>query len=291
MSGSYLQQTNERQLPNDYAGPLLLWDIDKTYLSTRFSSFRGLLAIPFELAIDKQAVAGVVPLIRGLRHGPGEDSAIVPLYFISGSPPQLRTVIQQKMTLDGVDFDGITFKDQWGLMRAGRPRDVARQVGYKLKALLMYRAQMPAGARWIMFGDDAESDADIFLLFGEVCARLRGTALQARLRSLDVSPADIQEILRLAEAVAVGHDPVELICIRQVRQRDFTGFDARVLPSPSYLSTALALAHRGYIRRDDVQAVARSMRRRGETDAGLAYAAQLAQSRFGVPDDLVSDFR
>ena len=283
MEGSFLEQTNERRLPEDYSGPVLLWDIDKTYLNTNFSSFWGLAAIPFELAVDKEAIPGVIPLIRALRHGSGQSNAIVPLYFISGSPPQLRRVIEEKMTLDGVDFDGITFKDQWGLLKAGRPRDMSSQVGYKLKALLLYRRQLPRNIRWLMFGDDAESDADIFVLFGQICSGLRGAGLQSKLQQHDVHPHDQRELLALAEALPVeDQDPVELICIRQVRRRSSLSVDPRVFSSSSYLATALLLAHRGHITQDAVATVVRTMRRRGVSDADLRAAEAYARDRFGV---------
>ena len=186
MPRRYLQRSNDRRLPPDYEGDVLVWDIDKTYLATRFSSWRGLVSIPFEMAVDKETLPGAVPLLRALRHGPGPESAIVPLFFVSGSPVQLRGVIERRMTLDGVDYDGVTFKDQLGLLLAGHPRRIAEQVGYKLAALLLYRAEVPDGARWLLFGDDVEADATAFALFGEVCAGLRGRALAARLEDLGV---------------------------------------------------------------------------------------------------------
>ena len=285
---AFIDQSNERQLPDDYTGRLLLWDIDKTYLNTRFSSFWGLAAIPFEWAVDKEAIPGVVPLIRALRHGPEASSAIVPLYFISGSPPQLRRVIERKMTLDGVDFDGITFKDQWGLVRAGRPKDIQNQVGYKLKALLAYRRQLPIGARWLMFGDDVEADADIFLLFGEVCAGLRDSALEARLRQLQVHSTDQADILKLCEGLEVGPDPVELVCIRQVRHRPLDGQDARILPCPDYLTTALVVADRGLVRPEAVTSVARALRRRGLSEADLSASADFARERYDVSERVLA---
>ena len=33
---------NERTLPEDYDGPIYVWDVDKTYLATHFSSLEGL---------------------------------------------------------------------------------------------------------------------------------------------------------------------------------------------------------------------------------------------------------
>jgi hypothetical protein len=86
MSDVLYDRSNDRRLPPDYTGDVLLWDIDKTYLDTHFSSWRGLLAIPFDMAVDKRAVPGAVPLLRALRRGPGERSVLVPLYFVSGSP-------------------------------------------------------------------------------------------------------------------------------------------------------------------------------------------------------------
>lgn len=288
MKASFINQSNDRILADDYDGPVLLWDIDKTYLNTRFSSFWGLAAIPFEFAVDKEAMPGAVPLIRALRHGPAAESAIVPLYFISGSPAQLRQVIEKKMTLDGVDFDGITFKDQWGLLRAGRPKDLSAQVGYKLKGLLLYRKQLPPQARWLMFGDDAEDDANVFVLFGAICAGLRGKALERRLETFAIHPRDLSEVVALAEDIPVTDDPVDLICIHQVRQRPIDERDPRVVASPSYLTTALLLAHRGLIRENAISAVARSLRRRGRSDADLSEAERYARDRFGVPESLVS---
>ena len=151
-------------MPAEYSGRILLCDIDKTYLATSFSSWRGLIRIPFEFAIDKQPIPGAVPLLRALRRGTAEESALIPLYFVSGSPVQLRGVIERRMTLDGIEFDGITFKDQLGLVLTGRPADVKRQVGYKLTALLSYWRELPKGARWLMFGDDAEAVRELSVL-------------------------------------------------------------------------------------------------------------------------------
>ena len=215
MTGSFLDRTNDRTLPADYAGDVCVWDIDKTYLDTRFSSVRGLLGIPFELAIDKRAVAGTVPLLRGLRHGPHAESALVPLNFISGSPRQMRRVVEKKMTMDGVQFDGITFKDQLGLLKAGRPGGIVEQIGYKLQALLQYRREHPRGVRYLLFGDDVEDDLAAFLLFGEVCAGLRGEGLQGRLRSLGVHRHDAGAVSSLAAALAVEPDPLAHVFIRQ----------------------------------------------------------------------------
>ncbi|MBM4281799.1 MAG: hypothetical protein FJ137_13910 [Deltaproteobacteria bacterium] len=107
----FIRRTNDRRLPDGWVGGVMVGDIDKTYLDARFSSLRGLLAIPFEFAIDKRHVAGTVPLRRALRVGPDpQHPRLTPLYFVSGSPPGLRAVVERRMTLGGVQFDGITFR-------------------------------------------------------------------------------------------------------------------------------------------------------------------------------------
>lgn len=289
MAPRFLQRSNDRTLPGDYRGDVLLWDIDKTYLDTHFSSWRGLAAIPFEFALDKETVPGAVPLLRALRRGAGEESALVPLYFVSGSPLQLRRIIERRMTLDGIEYDGITFKDQLGLLLEGRPRAIVEQVGYKLSALLLYRRELPDGARWLLFGDDVEADAEVFALFGEVCAGLRGEALEGRLRRLGVHRSDVAGVLELCRDLPVTEDPVERIFIHLERGTDPAAFaGSAVVATRSYLQTALVLADAGRVRPAAVTAVAMDLRRRGVTERRLEADVDDAVVRLTVPRALAA---
>ena len=280
-----VDQSNDRDLPRDHPGPILLWDIDKTYLDTDFSSLRALAKIPFERSVDKRSVPGSVPLLRGLRHGPGESMALVPLYFVSASPPQLRRVIEKRMTLDGVQFDGIAFKDQLGLLTRGRLREVlGRQVGYKLKALLLYRRTLPPDAPWLCFGDDAESDAEIFALFGKISAGLRGEALAKELERHRVHPTDVSIVQALSASWPVGGDPVREIYIHLAVGRDPESFDdERVVATESYLQTAIVLAHRGHIRPGVVTDVARDLHDSGFEDQTLRSQIRDVEERLDLP--------
>ena len=188
MPASYpLEVDDQRTLPDGYVGPVFIWDIDKTYLSTHFSSLQGLSRIPIEFAVDKQAIPGMPEVLRGIRRGRGPGYGCVPLYFVTASPPQLRGVLEHKMILDGVEFDGITFKNWWQIMKKGRPKRLLDHVGFKVCALLEGRQRRPL-AREYLFGDDAESDADAFFLYalllhekmsyGEARDRLAGTGMR-----------------------------------------------------------------------------------------------------------------
>lgn len=182
-----LQVDDQRTLPEGYTGPVFIWDIDKTYLSTHFSSLKGVSRIPLEFAVDKQAITGMPEVLRGIRRGPGPGYGCVPLYFVTASPPQLRAVLEHKMILDGVEFDGITFKDWWKLMKKGRPKRFMDQVGFKVCALLEGRQRRPLATEYL-FGDDAESDAAAFCLYAnlvherlsvrEAADRMAGTGMR-----------------------------------------------------------------------------------------------------------------
>jgi hypothetical protein len=177
-----LSACNERELPEGYDGPAYVWDIDKTYLSTNFSSLGGLLRIPLEFAVDKIANPGMPEVIRGLRRGPGEEYAGVPLYFVSASPPQLRRVLEHKMLIDGVEFDGITSKDWLKTLLEFKPGRLKEQVGFKVCALLAGRLDRPS-SREYLFGDDVEQDAAAFHLY-------------ARMVNREISPGDAATALR-----------------------------------------------------------------------------------------------
>src|SRR5262245_23966312 len=88
------------------------WDLDKTYLKSEFDTLRELVKIPFEKPEHKTSVPGVVPLIRNLKIVAQESGRDARIYFISASPPQIAKAIKEKLVLDGVDYDGITFKNQ-----------------------------------------------------------------------------------------------------------------------------------------------------------------------------------
>lgn len=282
----FLERTNERRL-EDHDGDILVWDIDKTYLDTRFSSLRGLLSIPLELAIDKRALPGTVPLLRALRRGPGEKSQLVPLYFVSGSPVQLRGVIEEKMTLDGVGFDGITFKDQLGLLRRRRPRAIVHQVGYKLIALLLYRLEANPRARWLLFGDDVEADVEVFRLFGRVCGGLSGEALERRLKHYKVGSVELRACLELAERLAMGDDPIARVFIHLASGREPQEIDdPRVVETRSFLQTALLCAQMGRIHPRELRAVADDIRRQRVPEKDLRRDIDDAAKRFAIDDEL-----
>jgi hypothetical protein len=213
------------------------WDLDKTYLRTEFDSIVDLAKSAIENAADKQAFPGATSLLRALRQD-GHRICIV-----SGSPTQMRQVLNAKLTLDGVDYDEFVLKNNLRNILRGRFRSIRAQIPYKLPAMLQSRLGAAAD-RETLFGDDAEADAVIYCLYADVVA---GTvSLQDLERVLIASRAyddDAARILDLASRVpkTPGVRRVFIHLDRRSPPQGFRRFGRRLVPVFNYFQAALVL--------------------------------------------------
>lgn len=264
MSRRYpLDYRNDRPLPPGYQGPAFVWDIDKTYLSTHFSSWMGLLTIPFELSVDKQAIPGMPEILRGLRRGACEAVAVNPIYFISASPPFLRSSIEGKMLRDGVEHDGITFKDWFRTLLELRPDRLFEQIGFKTAALLRGRLDR-IFAEEFLFGDDYEKDAEAFALYANYLrGELDDSTLEEALATGGVPEADRRLVLQAAKDLPQEHGQVRRIFIHLERNSDperFKRFGTSVVPVRGAYQLALVLEQDGMIGREALEAVRKAVK-------------------------------
>lgn len=245
------------------AAPIIhRWDLDKTYLRSDFESLGKMVRVPFERAEDKVDEPGVVALIRALKRRALEQERAAFVYFISASPPQIGRAIRKKLDLDGIDADGIVFKDQLHHIVRGRFRYLREQIGYKLAELLKARLDAPANAVEFLFGDDWESDPLIYSLYADVVSGALDRELLAEiLVRLRIDPARLVEIRALANRV-VPEDVVRRICINLERRTPpgrFAPFGPRLVPTFNYFQTALVLHGDGVLAWADVHGVGRSL--------------------------------
>lgn len=281
-----IDRSDQRTFDHDWSGDVVVCDIDRTYLYTRFSSLKGLSRIPFEFAIDKRDIAGMVPLLKELRRGPDTTSRHTPLYFVSASPPQLRAVVERKMLMDGVEYDGTTFKDWRACLRSGRLGRMKDQVGFKVTALLHTRHALPRGAREILIGDDLEKDALAYCLYADIVAgRLPSDRVPKVLMRLGVSRPDAWGVADLAKMIPEA-DSVRRIIIRlEKREPDhFAEFLPHVHPCRGPLQMALSVHGAGCITDEGVQRVATGLEERGKTRSELDELQLDAQQR-GLTDE------
>lgn len=146
----------------------IICDIDKTYLETKFESLAMMAKIAFESSEDKITVQGAEVLISWLRWGVPSDltdftvDQVVPLHFVSSSPPQLRKTLEEKLMLDGLLWSTDTFKDQAYNIFRGKFKLLKHQVPYKVAAILSLISQMKDDCHLLLIGDNAESDPMIY---------------------------------------------------------------------------------------------------------------------------------
>jgi hypothetical protein len=233
------------------------WDLDKTYLRTDFSSFRALLRTAFEKAEEKENVPGAAALLRELRAAGNHG-----IFFISGSPREMRKVLESKFRMDGVEIDGLILKPNLQNLLRGRFRALREQVGYKLPALLESRAAADAGTPETLFGDDSEADAFIYSLYSDLLAgRVGLDVLQEVLRRAGVYRDDLDRTLGLMADLPCD-DPVRRIYIHLDGRSPPARFDRygrRVVPIFNYFQAALVLFSDGVLASASVIRVAHEM--------------------------------
>ncbi|MGZ3692137.1 MAG: phosphatase domain-containing protein, partial [Pseudobdellovibrio sp.] len=206
----------------DKADEVYIWDLDKTYLDTSIDSIGGLLATIFEKAFTKRNVPGTPDLIRSLsRYRKKQfNEQDFPLFFVSASPPQMESKVYEKFVIDEIQPIGMFYKDNLRNLAPKKLLFLRKQIGYKVQSLLQLRTRLSKNVRMICFGDDSESDATIYNLFSDICARRHTESqLTTLLDDLGVNYAQIDEILRLQNVINI-QDPVEKVYINLATDTD-----------------------------------------------------------------------
>ncbi len=253
---------NSKLLDKNYQGPVYIWDIDKTYLATRFESIRGLIKTAFEKAHEKNIIAGTAVLLQELHRGSTSQNQKNPIFFISASPPQMRKVIEQKMRLDQIEFDGIIFKDNLKNIYKGKFKKIKEQIGYKLIELLTLRSSFPPSCQEFLFGDDFENDAIIYSLYSDICdQRLQNPEIQKILMALGVAIEDIKIIFSLKRKIK-KYDPVQKIYIHLEKKTNPAYFDKfwpKFIPTYNSFQAALRLYQENHISQKAVIRIAQDL--------------------------------
>jgi hypothetical protein len=242
-----------------------VWDLDKTYLDTSWASLSELWRTALEKAFQKKNIPGTATLVRALRAG-WEDNRgqlAFPIYFITASPPQMEEKITQKLTIDDIKPLGAFYKDNLRNWKPSRWWRLTKQVGFKVQSLLQLRTRLKEDVRQVLWGDDSESDAIIYSLYSDICAR-RWTEKQLIeiLSRLHVIGEQTETILDLQDQIPV-HDPVEKIYINLATDTDpeyYLKFGRRCVPTINSLQASLDLFQDGRLSVARVLEVARDMR-------------------------------
>lgn len=178
-------------LPKNYEDFIIISDIDKTFLNTRFEDQEGLLETLLERIENKKPVPGMDMFYRIIkRHG-------YPLVFISASPTFFHRVLEGvfkrfQIPIDGLylkkiinPFTSISSKVLYVLFHINEYMNqsinemvfrsfkyltttmqmLVEQTSYKLKVLLSLRKMQPTFGKEILIGDNSESDCLAFTVY------------------------------------------------------------------------------------------------------------------------------
>lgn len=234
------------------------WDLDKTYLRTEFDTVRDLIRTALERADEKRTNPGASTLLREM------GQAGVAVHILSGSPEQMRSRLEDKLRLDGIQWQSFTLKPNLKNVLRLRFRALRDQLGYKLPALLASCAGAApevaeAGVLETLVGDDAEADAFVYSLYGDVVAGRVSRELLARVCERGRVYEDVgEEILHLADVVT-KRTVVERVLIHlegQSPPEDFRVYGPHVVPFYNYLQAAFVLFEDGRLPAESVLRVA-----------------------------------
>lgn len=243
---------------------VFVWDLDKTYLDTAIESLSQLLITAIERSFNKKNVPGTSTLLQVLAQTwqDGKGQSRFPLYFISASPPQMEARIAEKFTFDNIRPFGCFYKDNLRNLTPKRFWRLNKQVGYKLQALLQLRQKLKSDVRQVFWGDDSESDATIYNLYSDICARRLGAQdLRNVLKNLSVTAEQIDQILILQSEIP-EHDPVEKIYINLAVDTDpdyYLKFGRRTLPTYNTFQVVCDLFQDGRVPLEGVYSVVQDM--------------------------------
>ncbi len=234
--------TNRQKLAKE----VYLWDLDKTYIDTKFESLGGLWRAVMEKPNKKRNIPGTAELVRSLQDSYQQryEEEDFPIFFITASPPQMEPVILEKLSLDGIQPMGLYCKDNLKNLHPRKLWRLSKQVGYKLQALLQIRLNLSPDVQQILWGDDSETDVITYNLYSDICSRrLSLETLERTLKFFSVTREQIKVILQMQEQIP-NYDPVKKIYINLAEDTDpeyYLKFGRRVFPSLNTFQIALDL--------------------------------------------------
>ncbi|MCL4478927.1 MAG: hypothetical protein M1381_07505 [Deltaproteobacteria bacterium] len=226
------------------------WDLDKTYIKTDFETLKGLIKTVLQKPEEKENVPGASALIKEIEKDKNNS-----VYFISGSPEQMRHVLEVKLKIDGIKWDNFVLKPNLRNLLHAKFRALKDQIGYKLPVLLEQRRITPVEVDEVLLGDDAETDAFVYSMYADIIARrVSKDMVEHVLHEANIYEHIKNNILKLYEEVKTA-DPVKSIFIHLEKRTPpyrFNHYGNRVIPIYNYFQAAIVLYKGMYIDYDAV---------------------------------------
>lgn len=215
------------------------FDLDKTYLKTDFETIKGLIKTALEKPEKKVSYPGADSLIKEIQKIPGNE-----IHFVSGSPEQMRRVLEKKLNLDGIKWAQLILKPNLRNLLLGRFHALREQVSYKLPVLLESKAKLKESVKEVLFGDDAESDAYVYSLYADtVAGKVNFETIEEVLLIAGADKSTIKKVNENIKRIVKSDDILKILIHLDKKSPPgrFEKYGPKVVPFYNYFQAALLL--------------------------------------------------
>ncbi len=162
-------------LPREDRGPVLISDVDKTYLVSEIRSPRDIVRLLAGTGRARRPLDGMTALVRRLANGP----LAMPVAFLTGTPFFFKRSLESRFELDGLEPASLRLRppsppirDELSVGELARYLDaLSHQYAFKLSALLEMAEDLPPACGVVLLGDDNQQDPHVY---GTLAAWLDG---------------------------------------------------------------------------------------------------------------------
>lgn len=177
---------------------VVISDIDDTVMRTGVANKLAMLWRLFvEDAASRLAFPGVAALYRALHAGAGGAEGN-PMLYVSRAPWGLYEMLSEFFQRHAIPVGPMLFLREWGLSWT---HPLPRKAEDHKQDLIGHMLALYADLPFVLIGDSGQHDPEVY---AQIVAAHPGRVLAVYIRNVSHDPARIQEIMRLADAVAAA---------------------------------------------------------------------------------------
>ncbi len=210
-------------LPAKDRGPVLVSDVDKTYLESTIRSPRDIVRMLARPGETRRPLPGMPALTAGLTRWPEG----IPLVFLSGTPFFFKRSLEDRFCRDGLKLAGLFLRppsppieERFSTAELARFLDsLHHQFGFKVLTILQLLADLPDNVELLLWGDNNQHDPHVY---GTISGWLDGTLSAGQVLDLaqryQILPAQFNSLNAMLATPQRGQS-VRLMTIRDVTRQ------------------------------------------------------------------------
>jgi phosphatidate phosphatase APP1 len=183
-------------IPPDRCRCVVVSDIDDTVMRTGVANkLKMLWRLFVEDAESRVAFPGVAALYRALHAGAGGSEGN-PMLYVSRAPWGLYEMLSEFFQRHGIPAGPVLFLREWGLSWT---HPLPRRATDHKQALIRHMLDLYRDLPFVLIGDSGQHDPEVY---AQIVEENPGRVLAVYIRNVSKDPQRIEEIVRLAAAVA-----------------------------------------------------------------------------------------